>query len=343
MSKEGKTSMVTPTGQEMFEATTDTETSAPRDEQKIVGRTPRQLAWMRFRRDKVSMIAMVLVALAVVVGIASPIMEKLHWIKPYETHQNLVTGIGSVPTGAFGGASSQHWLGVVPGIGWDLMDRLLAGITLSLVIATSATVLSVVIGTLFGLISGYLGKWPDFWISRTMDLVLAFPQLLMLLALSPVLKSRITSLGVPSGNPTAVVYLILVLGFFGWPYFARIIRGQVLSLREREFVEAARSLGAPRRRIYFKELLPNLWAPILIYFTLNLPTNISSEAALSYLGVGVQSPTPTLGTLLSDSSTYATSDPTFFFLPGLIICILVLSFNLLGDGLRDALDPKSSR
>jgi len=117
----------------------------------------------------------------------------------------------------------------------------------------------------------------------------------------------------------------------------------VLSLREREFIEAARSLGAPRWRIYFKELLPNLWAPILIYFTLNLPTNISSEAALSFLGVGVQSPTPTLGTLLSDSSTYATSDQTFFFLPGLIICILVLSFNLLGDGLRDALDPKSNR
>src|SRR5947208_3510184 len=138
MSKEGKTSMVTPTGQEIFEATTGTESAAPRDEQKIVGRTPRQLAWMRFRRDKVSMTAMVVVALAVLVGIASPIMETFHWIKPYETHQNLVTGIGSVPTGAFGGASSKHWLGVVPGIGWDLMDRLLAGITLSLVIATSA-------------------------------------------------------------------------------------------------------------------------------------------------------------------------------------------------------------
>jgi peptide/nickel transport system permease protein len=327
----------------MVEAIPDTEDTAPTGEKKILGRTPRQLAWARFRRDKVSMIAAVVVLIAVIIAILAPIMDKLGWIKPQEQHTNLVQGIGSVPTGAFGGATAQHWLGVVPGTGWDLFDRLLAAITLSLVIATAATLLSVIIGTVAGLISGYLGKWPDFWISRTMDLVLAFPQLLMLLALSPVLKSRITALGVPDGNPTAVVYLIIVLGFFGWPYFARIIRGQVLSLREREFIEAARSLGAPKRRIYFKELLPNLWAPILIYFTLNLPTNISAEAALSFLGVGVQSPTPTLGTLLLDSSTYSTSDPTFFFVPGIVICILVLCFNLTGDGLRDALDPKSSR
>ena len=333
---------VTPAGPELAETETFAD-QAPSEDVKIAGRTPWQLARARVRRDKTTMIAFVILCVAIVVALAAPVLSGLGVLKPYLPHQNLVTGLGSNPTGAFGGVSLSHPLGVVPQTGWDLLSRLVLGITLSLLIATAATLLSLVLGTVFGLISGYLGKWPDFWISRSMDLVLAFPQLLMLLALSSVIIDRITSLGVPAGNPSHIVYLILVLGFFGWPYFARIIRGQVLSLREREFIEAARSLGASNRRIYFKELLPNLWAPILIYFTLNLPTNISAEAALSYLGVGVQSPTPTLGSVLTDASTYATSDPTFFFAPGITIFILVISFNLFGDGLRDALDPKSSR
>jgi peptide/nickel transport system permease protein len=158
-----------------------------------------------------------------------------------------------------------------------------------------------------------------------------------------VLVDKITSFGVPAGAPSEVVYLIVVLGFFGFPFFARIIRGQVLSLREREFVEASRSLGARGYRIWFIELLPNLWAPILVYGTLIFPTNVSAEAALSFLGVGVQAPTPTLGNILTDSVTFLATDPMFFFIPGLAIFLLVLSANLLGDGLRDALDPKSDR
>jgi peptide/nickel transport system permease protein len=139
------------------------------------------------------------------------------------------------------------------------------------------------------------------------------------------------------------VYLIFVLGFFGWPYLARIVRGQVLSLRNREFVEAARSLGAVRRRIWFRELLPNLWAPVLIYVSLTLPLNIGAEAALSYLGVGLQAPAPSLGNLLEDSVNYYEGDPTYFFVPGVFLVLIVLAFNMFGDGLRDALDPKSNR
>ncbi|MCW2539852.1 MAG: transporter permease [Frankiales bacterium] len=336
---------VTPMGPDVVEAETvvSDDSSDVSVEQAIAGRTPWQLAWARIRRDRTSMVALVILVIAIVVALLAPIMVAVGLLKPYETHQNLVQGIGSIPTGAFGGISSHHWLGVVPGTGWDLLSRIILGITLSLLIAFCATLVSLVLGTLAGLISGYLGRWPDFWISRGMDLVLAFPQLLMLLALSPVIVDRITKFGVPTGNPSRIVYLIFVLGFFGWPYFARIIRGQVLSLREREFIEAAKSIGASNRRIYFKELLPNLWAPILIYFTLNLPVNISAEAALSFLGVGVQSPTPTLGSVLTDAASYSTADPVFFFAPGIVIFILVLSFNLLGDGLRDALDPKSSR
>jgi peptide/nickel transport system permease protein len=157
------------------------------------------------------------------------------------------------------------------------------------------------------------------------------------------LIDRLTSLGVPEGNASNGLYIILVLGLFGWPYIARIIRGQVLSLRDREFIEAARSLGARNSRIYTKELIPNLWAPLLVYFTLLLPTYISAEAALSYLGVGIQPPTPTLGNILKYSVNYAPADFAFFFFPALIIAILVISFSLLGDGLRDAFDPKADR
>lgn len=316
---------------------------APVETSKIVGRSPWQIARSRLRRDKVSIAALVIVLLFVLMALASPILDRLGIIDPQTLHGDLVQGLGAMPTGPFGGVSSQHLLGVEPQTGRDLLSRLVSGVTLSMLIATSATLISVVIGTVLGIISGFMGKWVDFGIGRFTDLVLAFPQLLMLLALSPVLIERITSMGVPTGNPSAVVYLIVVLGFFGWPFFARIIRGQVLSLREREFVEASRSLGARSWRIWFTELLPNLWAPILVYTTLILPTNVSAEAALSFLGVGVKAPTPTLGNILTDSVTFLSADPTYFVLPGLFIFAFVLSCNLLGDGLRDALDPKADR
>jgi peptide/nickel transport system permease protein len=151
------------------------------------------------------------------------------------------------------------------------------------------------------------------------------------------------TLHVPEGAVAQGLFVILVLGFFGWTGTARLIRGQVLSLREREFVDAAKLFGASRRRIWFKELLPNLWAPILVYGTLVLPAYVSAEAALSFLGVGIKPPTPTLGNILANSVNYASSVPIFFLVPGLAIATVVLSFNLLGDGLRDALDPKADR
>jgi len=176
-----------------------------------------------------------------------------------------------------------------------------------------------------------------------MVLVLAFPFLLIVLALSAVLTQRLTDLGVPDGNPSRITYLILVLSVFGWPYLARIVRGQVISLREREFVEAAVAMGAGKRRILFTEILPNLWAPILVYATLTLPAYIGFEAALSFLGVGVLPPETTFGAMLANSVTYFVVVPTYLFIPGTVLVILVVSFNLLGDALRDALDPKAVR
>jgi peptide/nickel transport system permease protein len=174
-----------------------------------------------------------------------------------------------------------------------------------------------------------------------MDLVLAFPFLLIILALSGVLTQRLTDLGVPAGNPSRIIYLILVLSVFGWPYLARIVRGQVISLREREFVEASIAMGSSKRRILFTEILPNLWAPILVYATLTLPAYIGLEAALSFLGVGVIPPETTFGAMLANSVSFFAVVPSYLFIPGTVLVVLVVSFNLVGDALRDALDPKA--
>jgi peptide/nickel transport system permease protein len=323
----------------------------PQDEEDttteaIAGRSPTQLAIRRLKQDKIAMVAFAILAIAILVAIAAPILKFAGVFDPYSPHYTLITGEGSVPPGHFGGISWSHPLGVDPGLGRDLLSRVSLGVSFSLLIATSATIISAVLGMVIGIIAGYAGGRTDFWMSRSMDLVLSFPQTLMLLALSPVLKDRIAAAGVPGGSggtPVSAVYLIIVLGFFGWPYLARIVRGQVLTLRNREFVEASRSLGAVRRRIWFRELLPNLWAPLIIYVSLTLPLNISAEAALAYLGVGIQQPTPDLGNILNDSVSYFSADSEYFFVPGAILVIIVLAFNMFGDGVRDALDPKSSR
>jgi peptide/nickel transport system permease protein len=201
----------------------------------------------------------------------------------------------------------------------------------------------VAIGAVLGIISGFVGGVVDAIVGRFIDLTLSFPLTLMLLALSTTMVAVLVKAGVPSGDLANGLYVILLLGLFGWPPIARIIRGQVLSIREREFVEAAKLMGAPRRRMYFKEILPNLWAPLLVYFTLTMPAYISAEAAFSFLGVGVKPPTPTLGNILSDSISYSQADFFFFFAPAFLIAVIVVSFNLLGDGLRDALDPRGAR
>jgi peptide/nickel transport system permease protein len=309
----------------------------------IEGRTPWQLAQARLRRDRLTMIALTIAGLVVVMGVLAPVLDMIGVLKPNDFNPELIDpALGGYPRGALGGMSWTHLLGVEPGTGRDTLSRVVLGLTFSLIVAISATAIAVVTGTVLGLIAGFLGGRTDFFISRLADMVLAFPVTLMLLALSGMFIEIIGKV-VPNDNVATGLYIIFVLGFFGWPTFARIIRGQVLSMREREFIEAARSLGASNRRIYFKELLPNLWAPILVYGTLVLPAYVSAEAALSFLGVGIKPPTPTLGNILANSVNYASSVPIFFLVPGLAIATVVLSFNLLGDGLRDALDPKADR
>src|SRR6202035_2219104 len=224
-----------------------------------------------------------------------------------------------------------HPLGVEPVTGRDMLSRIVNGAQVSLLIAFLATVLAVGIGVFMGVIAGYFGGWVDSVIARSMDVFLAFPLLVFAIALVGVIPSAAFGL---SGNALRIGLLVFVIGFFNWPYMGRIIRGQTLSLREREFVDAARSLGARAPYILFRELLPNLIAPILVYATLLIPTNILFEAALEYLGVGLYVPTPTWGQMLSNAvlNGYYSLDPEYMLVPGLAIFITVMAFNLFGDG-----------
>ena len=304
----------------------------------IEGRSLGQLAWMRLRRDKVAIAGGVVIVFLILVAIIGP-----HFVQdPTTFHSDLIDPTLSGPKGHWGGISLAHPLGVEPVNGRDMLSRVVNGAQVSLLIAVLATALAVVIGVVMGVISGYFGGWVDAAIARLMDIFLAFPLLVFAIALVGVLPNSMTVFFVRlQGNNLQKVLLIFIIGFFAWPYMGRIIRGQTLSLREREFVDAARSLGARGPYILSRELLPNLVGPILVYSTLLIPTNILFEAALSYLGVGITPPQPTWGRMLSDALQYFQIDPMFMIIPGLAIFITVLAFNLFGDGLRDALDPKS--
>ncbi len=304
--------------------------------QAIQGRSLGQIAWMRLRRDKVAMAGGVVVVLLILIAIFGPFFVQ----NPDIYHSALINATCSRPNGPFGGISLAHPLGVEPLTGRDMLARTVIGARYSLLIGFLATALAVVIGVLMGIIAGYFGGWVDSLIARSMDIFLAFPLLVFAIALVGVIPSSAFGL---SGNTLRVSLLIFIIGFFAWPYMGRIVRGQTLSLREREFVDAARSLGARGPYILFRELLPNLVGPILVYSTLLIPTNILFEAALDYLGVGIIPPTPSWGQMLSNavSQGFFSVDPMYMIIPGTAIFITILAFNLFGDGLRDALDPRS--
>jgi peptide/nickel transport system permease protein len=302
----------------------------------IEGRSLGQIAWRRLRRDKVAMAGGIFIVFLILLAIVGP-----HLVQNPDTYNSsLIDPTFSRPIGPWGGISMAHPLGVEPVTGRDMLARVVVGAQYSLLIGFLATVLAVVIGVFFGIIAGYFGGWIDGLIARAMDVFLAFPLLVFAIAIVGVIPQSAWGL---TGNTLRVFLLVFVIGFFAWPYMGRIIRGQVLSLREREFVDAARSIGARGPYILFKELLPNLVAPILVYSTLLIPTNILFEAALDYLGVGLVPPTPSWGQMLSNAVTngFYYIDPMYMVIPGLAIFITVMAFNLFGDGLRDALDPRT--
>lgn len=282
--------------------------------------------------DRGARVGLAIVLLFAAMAVFAPAITAITGNGPNEFHEDQINKtLGGVPHGAFGGISKQHWLGVEPVNGRDVLARVVYGARISLLISLLATAVSVAVGTLLGMVAGFVGGWVDTVISRVMDLVLSFPGLIFMIALVSV---------APAGD--RILLLILVIGFFGWPYVGRIVRGQTLSIRGREFVEAARAGGQLPARILLREILPNLLAPILVYAALSIPANIGTEAALSFLGIGVQPPTPSWGQMMQKAMAWYQVDPMFFLVPGACLFLTVLAFTLLGDALRDAVDPKEA-
>jgi len=301
----------------------------------ITARSPLELFWRRFRKDKVAVAGLIFIILLILIAVFAPLVIKALGL-PHPNYQNVNN------LDAFGqpaGPSSAHPMGTDE-LGRDVMSRVIYGARVSLEVAFISTGIAVLIGVTVGMFAGYFRGAIDTALSRLMDVVLAFPILLLAIGLAAACSLGKGCLGfIKPGLPV----LILVIALASWPYIGRIIRGQVLSLREKEFIDASRSLGASHTRIIFREVLPNLVAPIIVYTTLVLPTNVLFEAALSFLGVGVQPPTASWGQMIASAVPIFDSAWWYMLFPGLALVITVLAFNLVGDGLQDALNPRSDR
>lgn len=306
-------------------------------------------AWLRIRHSRIAIAALIVVVLMVLFAILAPVLTAIEGSDPFtsRTGPDFLDAFYSpgLPLPYYRYPSGEHWLGLEPGLGRDIFARMAYGARISLTIALLSTVVSVVLGTVLGAAAGYFGGKIDMVISRVMDLFLAFPHLLLVLSLTPIMQSRLRGTALDSGSLVPIASLVIILGFFGWAYLARVVRGQVLSIREQEFVEAAQAYGASHRSIILRQIIPNVMGVVLVYATMMIPTNITAEAALSFLGVGVKDPTPSWGQMLNaaQAGNWYLSDPWFLAVPAGALVITVLAFNLLGDAVRDALDPKSSR
>lgn len=323
----------------MAEATTPTiEPFQGRDvfEPEVVARTPFQLFWHRFRQDRLALVALGFIVCLILIAIFAPLVVKLAGAPGPNTRDTSALDA----FGTASGPSSSHWFGV-DDLGRDVFSRTIYGARVSLIVAFVATSIATALGVLAGLIAGYIGGWADTIVSRTVDVLLAIPYLLLATGFAASCSFGGGCFGGLIKPGLGVV--IFVIAVTSWTYIARIIRGEVLSLREREFVEAARSMGASNTRIVFGELLPNLVAPIIVYASILVPQVILYEAALSFLGVGVGAGTPSWGQMISDATQIFSSAWWYMLFPGLALLLTVLAFNLIGDAMQDALNPRASR
>lgn len=301
---------------------------APTDAQAVgVARRAGPLA--RLLRDRWAMAGAIVAVGFVLLAVFAPLLSGITGNDPYTYHLGLLAGSG-VPQGPLGGVSSAHWLGVEPQTGRDLFAITAYGARISLLVGVGATVLATLIGTVLGVLAGYTGGLVDTVLSRFTDLTIAFPQLIFMIALGAV---------VPASFPRQF-FMIFVIGVFGWPQVARVVRGQTLALRNRSFVVAARAIGVGPLRILRTEILPNLASTITVIATMSIPGAIGTEAALSFLGIGVPPPTPSWGREISSAVAWVAVDPWYLSAPGLALFIVTLALNAFGDGLRDALDPR---
>ena len=305
-------------------------------------RTPKQIAWKRFRRNKVGVVSAWVAIFFIAAAILAPIIIRLLGLSNVKTYPETLNDY-AMPIGKFGGMSLKHPLGVEPGAGRDVLSLLLYGSRISYTVAVITSVASIGLGMLIGVTTGYFRGRVDAIVGRFSDFLLSFPGTFMIIALSLPLTQRVEALGIARDNGARIVVLVVFFVFFGWPGFARLIRSQAMSMRERDFVMAAQAMGASSWRIITKELLPNLWPTAIVFLSLSLPGFLSAEAVFSFLGVGVQAPASTFGLVLADAVGYWRDDPAYLLIPSIMLVIIVLSLNLLGDAIRDALDPKSSR
>jgi peptide/nickel transport system permease protein len=296
--------------------------------EEFVGRTPWQLAWRRLRSDRVAMASLGFILFLILVALFAPLLTALIGHGPNAQYPNTGLSLSGIPVGPGHGG----FLLGTDNQGRDVLSRIIYGSRVSLEVGVGATLLALVVGMTVGLIAGYFGGWIDALLARFMDILLGFPILLFALAI-------IARFGPSTG------IVLIVIAMFSWPYIGRLVRGQVISLREREFVEAARATGSSDLRIMFVEIAPNLLALAVIYATLLIPVNIVTEATLSFLGLGVQPPTASWGNMIADAQGGSLFTVAWWFLvfPCLALVLTTLAFNLFGDSLRDALDPRHGR
>jgi peptide/nickel transport system permease protein len=311
--------------------------AGPEDTYAVAGRTPRQLAWSRFKQDHAAMAGLMFIIILVFIAIIAPLIARAVGHGPNELFGTEALDEFGLPVGP----NADLYFGADTA-GRDVFIRVLYGTRTSLIVALAATGVAVLVGIVLGLAAGYFGGKTDTVISRATDIVLSVPSLLFAIGIVAVCSAD--EQGCLGGLIKPGLWLVVfVISLFTWPYITRIVRGNTLSLREREFIEASRSLGASHARIMFRDVLPNLVAPIIVYGTLLIPQNILFEAALSFLGLGVPQDTPSWGGMLKDAARDLEGMWWLMVFPGMFLIATTLAFNLFGDGLRDALDPKSNR
>ncbi|WP_156725877.1 ABC transporter permease [Streptomyces apocyni] len=345
--------MTSPVEAEDAQASTalDEETESKADGKETkghTGRSPGQLMWARFKRDRTGVVCAWVVIAYFAIALLAPVISWLYGKDPYtlyalEPDYPFLLDDFEMPAGDLGGMSGEFWFGVEPVIGRDVFTMLLYGMRTSLFMAFIITFLSVATGVLIGMVSGFFGGKVDYWLGRTTDFFLAFPSQLFFIAFMPIVIALFVDPADETPTYLRAVAMVLVTWFLGWMGMARLVRSSVLSLREREFVEAAKVSGASRWRIVRKEILPNIVTPILVQGTYMLPSAILSIAFLSFVGVGFVEPTPDWGRMFAIGAQNYEQNPTYMFFPGIALFVFVLAFNLLGDSVRDAFDPKTGR